>query len=153
MMVRSALDCLTFYWQIKIIIIITFICNQNMKIFSYLFLFDDWLADDKGSCKRYAILYQIEVKDVTDSELFTYLTKEKMFDSILLLSILWRPSYSIFTRCQRLCCVVATFSLNMIISAMWFNSTSTNEAKYQVNIGPVSVSYLQLYVGTIALVI
>ena len=91
------------------------------------------------------------MRDVTHSTLFSYLTKEKLFDSILLLSIIWRPSNSIFTRCQRLSCLMATFYLNMMISAMWFNVSSANEVGYKITIGPLSVNYLQLYVGTIAL--
>ena len=74
-----------------------------------------------------------------------------MFDSILFLSIMWRPGYSIFNRCQRMTCLMSTFSLNMMISAMWFNGSSENDVGYNVKIGPLSVSYLQLYVGTIAI--
>ena len=39
----------------------------------------------------------------------------------------------------------------MMISAMWFNANSSYDVEYKINIGPTSVSYLQLYVGTIAL--
>ena len=47
--------------------------------------------------------------------------------------------------------LTATFYLNMMISAMWFNANSSYDVEYKINIGPLSVSYLQLYVGTIAL--
>ena len=119
--------------------------------FSYLFLFDNWLAEDRGTCRRYATLYPTHLTDVTSSTLFGYMIQEKVFDSVLFLSVIWRPGYSIFTRCQRLSCLMATFYLNMVISAMWFNVSSANKVEYKIIIGPLSVSYLQLYVGTIAL--
>ena len=75
-----------------------------------------------------------------------------MFDNILSLSILWRPTYSIFTRCQRFSCLMATFYLNMTISSMWYN-TNSSKAEYRITIGALTISYMQFYVGSIALTI
>ena len=122
-----------------------------MVHFSYLFLYNNWLAEDRGSCRRYATLFPVHLTDVTGSILFSHLTSAKAIDHILLLSVLWRPNYSIFTRSQRLSCLMATFYLNMMISAMWFNISSTNEVEYKLNVDPLSVSYMQLYVGAISL--
>ena len=119
--------------------------------FSYLFLYNNWLAEDRGSCRRYATLFPVHLTDVTGSMLFTHLTGAKAIDYILFPSIFWRPYYSIFTRCQRLSCMIATLYFNMMISAMWFNVKSSNEVEYRLNVGPFSVSYMQLYVGTISL--
>ena len=68
----------------------------------------------------------------------------------MFLSILWRPTYSIFTGPQRLFCLMAAFSLNMTISAMWFNTNSSPTAAYEFKFGFVSITYLQVFVGAIA---
>ena len=121
-----------------------------MVHFSCLFLYHNWLADDRGPCRRYATLLPTHCINVTDSTLFTNWTSTKMVDYMLLPSVLCRPCYSIFTRCQRFSCLMATFYLNMMVNAMWFNVKSLNDIEYKLNIGPFSVSYMQLYVGTIS---
>ena len=124
-----------------------FVLFPSLQI-SYTFLCDEWLADDKGSCRRYAIFIPSHKEQIRSNTLFKYLTKAKMFDNMMALSVLWRPSYSIFNRTQRFCCLISGFFLSITISAMWFD-TDTSADEYEVTIGFVSVNYKQVYVGVI----
>ena len=118
---------------------------------SYLFVYNNWLADDRGPCRRYATLFPSHLAEIGGSTKVSYLARINLFDSLLFLSIICRPSYSKFTRCQRLCCFMAAFYLNMTISAMWFTVNPPDAVAYNIKLGFITVSYLQIYVGVVSI--
>ena len=114
----------------------------------YVFFCNDWLSDSKGDGKTHRQLFcaQSEFKD--GNNLFSSLARFRIFDDHLLLSLFGRPTYSRFSRVQRLYCVAAMLSLSFLASAMFFRS-GDNEHVHGITIGPVKITYKQLYVGIV----
>ncbi|XP_071152223.1 polycystin-1-like protein 2 [Mytilus edulis] len=113
---------------------------------TYVFFCNDWLSDSKGDTKTYRQLYcaQTEFKD--GNTLFTSITRFRLFDEHLLLSLFGRPSFSRFSRVQRLYCIASMMSLSFLASAMFFKADDTVHI-HGVSIGPMKVTYKQVYVG------
>ena len=116
--------------------------------FSYVFLLNTWLSLTKGS------RLHINGKPINEAlknghVLFPELIKHKVFDSLLSLSIIMRPTYTRFTRTQRLFSLAAMFALSMLSSAMWYNSDA-EEVSHSLHIGPISLNYKQIFVGIMA---
>ncbi|XP_052075414.1 polycystin-1-like [Mytilus californianus] len=113
---------------------------------TYVFFCNDWLSDSKGDAKTYRELYcaQSEFKD--GNTLFSSITRFRLFDEHLLLSLFGRPSFSRFSRVQRLYCIASMMSLSFLASAMFFKADDTVHI-HGVTIGPMKVTYKQVYVG------
>jgi len=118
----------------------------------YAFLCDKWLATDREDGCTYRSLYPANTELKDGKTLFTSITRFNLFDDYLWLSVLSRPSFSRFTRVQRLYCISSMVSLSMLGSAMWFNSLNTDQT-YGIKIGPIKINYLQVFVGIMTAVI
>lgn len=131
--------------------LLSFFNQHNSLVFyfiltRYVFFCNDWLSDSKGDTKTYRQLYcaQTEFKD--GNTLFTSITRFRLFDEHLLLSLFGRPSFSRFSRVQRLYCIASMMSLSFLASAMFFKADDTVHI-HGVSIGPMKVTYKQVYVG------
>ncbi|XP_060074618.1 uncharacterized protein LOC132554330, partial [Ylistrum balloti] len=112
----------------------------------YVFLCDQWLASDRSDGCTYRTLYPAEKELLDGKTLFESVTRFNFFDEYLWLSLFGRPSFSRFTRVQRLYCVSSLLSLSMLGSAMWFNS-GNERPSYGVKLGFFELNYKQIYVG------
>ncbi|XP_033748529.1 uncharacterized protein LOC117333372 [Pecten maximus] len=115
----------------------------------YVFLCDQWLASDRSDGCLHRTLYPAEDELHDGKTLFESVTRFNFFDEYLWLSLFGRPSFSRFSRVQRLYCVSSLLSLSMLGSAMWFNSGS-DEPSYGVKLGFFELNYKQIYVGVMS---
>ena len=115
-------------------------------IFRYVFLCDNWLSADKADGLTYRVLFPSNTELKDGKILFNSITRFRLFDDYLWLSILSRPSFSRFSRVQRLMCVSSMISLSMLGSAMWYKAKLNGDV-HGLKIGPFKLSYIQLYVG------
>ncbi|XP_071153699.1 uncharacterized protein [Mytilus edulis] len=118
----------------------------------YVFLCGDWLSTSKGDGKCYRKLYASK-KDLNENNsLIHVISESKLFDDHLLLSLFSRPSFSRFSRVQRLICIFSILSMSMLCSAMWFQ-TDKGTKVLGISIGPIVINYKQFYVGLMSAVL
>ncbi|XP_013393442.1 polycystic kidney disease protein 1-like 2 [Lingula anatina] len=118
----------------------------------YLFLCDEWLSicKDDGNTDRL-----LTAADETALEDFSFLlsnnAKKKIFDDHLWFSVAKRPTPSRLTRVQRLTTCLAVLFLCMISNAMFY--TENEDKGNGIAIGPIVITFRQVYVGLIASVL
>ena len=76
---------------------------------------------------------------------FTVRTKDRLIDGHLLTSILYRPTYSNFTRVQRATCAYMALMITMLANAMYFNPEDNYETATSMEVGPLRFSLRQVY--------
>jgi hypothetical protein len=122
-----------------------------------VFLCGEWLSFNYEDAKTFRTLTPVTPEVINGEVVFTELSMRGFFDDHLWFSLLKRPNYSIFTRVQRLCCVVGLLFLSMTTSAMWYNSepseeqqVSTGSMQRSVSLGPFNFNLKQMYVGLLS---
>lgn len=80
--------------------------------------------------------------------MFLAVGSRQMFDDNLWLSVPIRQVYSRFNRVQRLWTIAAMLFMNMIVSAMFFQTPEKNPIG--VKLGPLTLTYKQVYVGFVS---
>ncbi|XP_069134390.1 polycystin-1-like protein 2 [Argopecten irradians] len=118
----------------------------------YVFLCDQWLAADRSDGCLHRTLYPAGEELRDGKTLFESVTRFNFFDEYLWLSLFGRPSFSRFSRVQRLYCISSLLSLSMLASAMWFNSEN-DKPSYGVKLGFFELNYKQIYVGLMSALI
>ena len=112
---------------------------------------DNWLSlgEEDGSIER---LTRLSSKDdmAQGNSLLQNNIKRKFFDDHIWLSIGYRKSRSAFTRVQRLCCCLAILYLMMITNAMFYGQGDEGGGETAIEIGPISMSAVQLYTSIIS---
>lgn len=112
----------------------------------YTFLCGKWLSLNSEDGKTWRSIDVLDDNGVETDVLFFNLSQRKLFDDHLWVSLFKRPTFSRFTRVQRLWCLVALLFMAMISSAMWYDSP--DDIKMQtISLGPLKLSYKQFYVG------
>ena len=71
-------------------------------------------------------------------------TKDRLIDGHLWTSILYRPTFSNFTRVQRATCAYMALMVTMLANAMYFNPEDNYETPASVEIGPFRFSLHQV---------
>ncbi|XP_071110902.1 polycystin-1-like protein 3 [Haliotis cracherodii] len=135
-------------WHIDRIVVIDLQTNDR-----YIFICHKWLAldeDDGRICRT----FEAFSPDGQEIAMFDIVSKQKLFDDHLWLSVIKRPMFSRFTRVQRFLCAVAMLFLGMVTSAMWYEDYDSGTQKSRgIEIGPVRLNYRQIYVGVASAVI
>ncbi|CAC5393050.1 PKD1L2 [Mytilus coruscus] len=86
-------------------------------------------------------------EDVVETDtLFYNISRRKLFDDYLWVSLVKRPQFSRFTRVQRLWCLTTILFLSMVSSAMWYDIPDV-ETTQSIILGPLRLNFKQFYVG------
>ena len=113
--------------------------------FSYTFICEDWLAVETSDISMEKLLFVAHPEYLQSfHHRFSVRTKERLIDGHLWTSVLYRPSFSNFTRVQRVTCALMALMLNMLANAMYFNPEDNYETPTQVQLGPLRLSLQQV---------
>ncbi|XP_069123303.1 uncharacterized protein [Argopecten irradians] len=126
-------------WYLNMVLIKDLQNNQK-----YMFLCNQWMAVDKGDQEVERLLpvaTQDELKNF--DHLFYTRTRQDLTDGHLWISVLSRPTQSVFTRVQRLSCCLSLLFLTMVTNAMWYG-TMDNQQQQNVHLGPFTFSGQEL---------
>ena len=80
-------------------------------------------------------------------------TKLNLFEGHTWVSVFTRPNRSRFTRVQRLSTCLSVLFLAMVTSAMWYETTTTDSTDKGIQIGPIRLTYQQLFVSVMCSII
>ncbi|XP_060074435.1 location of vulva defective 1-like [Ylistrum balloti] len=117
----------------------------------YVFGCGKWLSMDTEDALTFRTLHMIDESLVDMDAVFVDVSTRYMFDDNLWFSLPKRPSFSKFTRVQRLWLLAAILFLSMVTSAMFFRSSGDDGRS--VTIGPLRLNYKQIYVGFLSFVV
>ncbi|XP_046579125.1 polycystic kidney disease protein 1-like 2 [Haliotis rubra] len=110
----------------------------------YVFLCDRWLAVDKddGLIERFIpVSTNEELKSF--GHIFAFKSRQDLTDGHLWFSVLSRPTWSTFTRVQRLSCCLSLLFTTMVANAMWYGTTPS-QGTQDVHLGPFTFSPQEL---------
>lgn len=119
---------------------------QTQQIWT--FLYSDWVAVDKGSVSLKVTLQPCSLEDLKShtNQQFLFKSSRDLRESHLWLSIASKPSYSSFTRAQRLSCALCLLLMTMLTSLM-FHGIPTDDPADQAKVGYISISLSDLVIG------
>ncbi|XP_069131790.1 polycystin family receptor for egg jelly-like [Argopecten irradians] len=133
-------------WLLNKIIVCDGMDNER-----YVFGCGKWLSMDTDDALVSRTLHMIDESLVDMDAVFVDVSTRYMFDENLWFSLPKRPSFSRFTRVQRLWLLAAILFLSMITSAMFFRSSSDDSRS--VTLGPIRLNCKQIYVGFLSFLI
>ena len=114
--------------------------------FSYTFICEDWISVETSNTSMDKLLFVANPELLQSfSHLFSVQTKGGLIDGHLWTSILYRPTFSNFTRVQRATCALMALMLAMLANAMYFNPEDNYETSTSVEVGPLRFSLQQVY--------
>ncbi|XP_067671787.1 polycystin-1-like protein 2 [Haliotis asinina] len=110
----------------------------------YVFLCDRWLAVDKddGLIERF-IPVSTNEELASFGHIFAFKSRQDLTDGHLWFSVLSRPTWSPFTRVQRLSCCLSLLFTTMVANAMWYGTTPS-QGTQDVHLGPFTFSPQEL---------
>lgn len=109
-----------------------------------MFLCDRWLAVDKddGLIERF-IPVSTDEELASFGHIFAFKSRQDLTDGHLWFSVLSRPTWSTFTRVQRLSCCLSLLFTTMVANAMWYGTTPS-QGTQDVHLGPFTFSPQEL---------
>ena len=114
----------------------------------YMFLCNSWLSLSRGACQTHKVIPVTMDDNIKAFDtLFPEHAYMRMFDEHTWLSVFKRPRRSQFTRVQRLSCCLAIIFLCMVTSAMWYNTSGKPDLSSGLKIGPIRLTFREVYVG------
>lgn len=117
----------------------------------WYFVCDTWLATDKGDGSIQRLLPVTPPEEVAQfMRLFKFGSKKELSDEHLWVSLVSRPTWSNFTRAQRLTCCLCLLFTTMIANAMWYGRLEEEDPGQVVKLGPFIWSTKQLFVATMS---
>ncbi|XP_062602879.1 uncharacterized protein LOC134264616, partial [Saccostrea cucullata] len=118
----------------------------------YIFLCDKWLAIDEEDGMIDRILPVSSKDDITSfNTLFSEHTQSNITEQHLWLSMFIRPKRSVFTRVQRLSCLLSLLFLTMITNAMFFRSSDEDKVEGVLEVGVIRISVTTIIVSVIGI--
>ena len=118
----------------------------------FVFMCNRWLAvefDDGQVLRRLPSAGQDDLKSF--NHLFYNVTERNITDNHLWFSVFVRPKLSNFTTVQRLSCCLALFFCAMLTNTMFYQlDDQETDTTVTFNLGPISFSARQIYVGIIS---
>lgn len=117
----------------------------------FVFMCNRWLAvefDDGEVLRTLPSARQDDLKSF--NHLFQNLTQKDITDSHLWFSVFMRPQMSNFTTAQRLSCCLALLYCTMLANAIFYELDGVSDPSITFNVGPISVSPRQVYIGVIS---
>ncbi|XP_033737386.1 polycystic kidney disease protein 1-like 2 [Pecten maximus] len=126
-------------WFLNMVLIKDLQNNQK-----FVFLCNQWLAVDKGDQEIERLLPVATQSELSNFDhLFYTRTRQDLTDGHLWISVLSRPTQSVFTRVQRLSCCLSLLFLTMVTNAMWYGTIDTTQQQ-NVHLGPFTFSGQEL---------
>uniref|UniRef100_A0A8W8HNY2 Polycystic kidney disease protein 1-like 2 n=1 Tax=Magallana gigas TaxID=29159 RepID=A0A8W8HNY2_MAGGI len=115
---------------------------------TWTFLFSDWVAVDRGSVSLKVTLQPCSLEDLKSqtNQQFLFKSSRDLRESHLWLSIASKPSYSSFTRAQRLSCALCLLLMTMLTSLM-FHGIPTDDPADQARVSYITISLSDLVIG------
>ncbi|XP_076435202.1 uncharacterized protein LOC143275024 [Babylonia areolata] len=138
------------HWRLAKVVVLDR-ASENVTVFHC----GDWLSTTKGDGRlsRHLPALTPDGKE-GGGAVFSLVSKQRLFDDHLWLSMTRRPVYSTFTRVQRCVTAVALLFLSMVTNAMFYQGKEAEQTTVRgVEIGPVQLNYRQLFVGAVSSVI
>ena len=127
-----------------------FISNENLfnriDVCRYLFTCNTWLGGNYPS----EATFTVDTDRYNNNNLLQSNITRKLFEDHIWLSVVYRLSWSTFTRVQRLSCCLAVLFLTMVMNAMWYKTDDTGPGSSDIHIGPISFSLHELYTSTVS---
>ncbi|XP_078695242.1 uncharacterized protein LOC144924161 [Branchiostoma floridae x Branchiostoma belcheri] len=114
----------------------------------YYFLCDKWLAvneDDGEVCRTLPVATEEDMKQF--NTIFFSAVKKDFNDGHLWFSVFSRPTRSNFTRVQRVTCCLSLLFCTMVSNAMWYDTEKKVRTVHALTIGPITLTWHQLYVS------
>ncbi|XP_069140448.1 polycystin-1-like protein 2 isoform X2 [Argopecten irradians] len=112
------------------------------------FLYNNWLAVDRGVGEIKAELQSLTQKDLVQNSMYQFGLKSSkdLQNNHLWISIISCPAYSPFTRIQRLSCALSLLLTTMLASLM-FHGVPTDNPEDQLSAGGISFSLSDIIIG------
>lgn len=117
----------------------------------FVFMCNRWLAvefDDGEVLRTLPSARQDYLRSF--NHLFSDVTQKNITDSHLWVSVLTKPKKSNFTTAQRLSCCLALLYCTMLANAMFYQLDGESDPSITFNLGPVSLSPREVYIGIIS---
>lgn len=117
----------------------------------FVFMCNRWLAvefDDGEVLRTLPSARQDDLRSF--NHLFHDVTQKNITDSHLWVSVLMKPNISNFTTAQRLSCCLALLYCTMLANAMFYQLDGESNPSITFNLGPISLSARQVYIGIIS---
>lgn len=118
----------------------------------FVFMCNRWLAvefDDGQVMRRLPSARQDDLKSF--NHLFYNVTQKNITDNHLWFSVFAKPKLSNFTTVQRLSCCLALLYCTMLTNAMFYQlDEEESDPSITFNLGPISFSARQVYIGVIS---
>ncbi|XP_052071968.1 uncharacterized protein LOC127710241 [Mytilus californianus] len=120
----------------------------------FVFLSDRWLALDLDDGMIDRLLPVLDKDNAGFESVFSQQTRLNISENHLWLSIVVRPQRSLFTRVQRLSCLMSLLLLTMITNAMFFQTESEETVIADtVRIGKLRLSLKTAYISVVGVLI
>ena len=119
--------------------------------FVFVFVCNRWLAvefDDGEVLRTLPSARQDYLRSF--NHLFHDVTQKNITDSHLWVSVLTKPNKSNFTTAQRLSCCLALLYCTMLANAMFYQLDGESDSSITLNLGPMSLSPREVYIGIIS---
>lgn len=120
----------------------------------FVFMCNRWLAvefDDGEVLRTLPSARQDYLRSF--NHLFNDVTQKNITDSHLWVSVFTKPNKSNFTTAQRLSCCLALLYCTMLANAMFYQLDGESDPLITLNLGPISLSPREWYIGIISSVI
>ena len=117
----------------------------------FVFMCNRWLAvefDDGEVLRTLPSAKEDELKSF--NHLFYNVTQRDITDNHLWFSVFMRPNLSTFTTVQRLSCCLALLYCTMLANAMFYQLGEESNQSVTLQLGPITLSVQQLYIGMIS---
>ncbi|XP_022787247.1 uncharacterized protein LOC111327355 [Stylophora pistillata] len=117
----------------------------------FVFMCNRWLAvefDDGEVLRTLLSAKQDELRSF--NHLFHNVTQSNIKDNHLWFSVFLRPQLSTFTTVQRLSCCLALLYCTMLTNAMFYQLGEELNPSNTLQLGPITLSLQQLYIGMIS---
>lgn len=117
----------------------------------FVFMCNRWLAvefDDGEVLRTLPPARQDYLRSF--NHLFNDATQKNITDSHLWVSVLTKPNKSNFTTAQRLSCCLALLYCTMLVNAMFYQLDGESDPSITFNLGPISLSPRQMFIGIIS---
>ncbi|WAR15130.1 PK1L2-like protein, partial [Mya arenaria] len=101
---------------------------------TYTFVAEKWLSVETEVDANIPVT--VPGKPLQFESRFFYQTRDRLSESHMWVSILYRPQTSTFTRVQRASCALVYICLTMIANAMYFNPDEEYESPSLIQVGP-----------------
>ena len=117
----------------------------------FVFLCNRWLAVEFDDGEVLRTLPSARQDYLTSfNHLFNDVAQKNITDSHLWVSVLAKPNKSNFTTAQRLSCCLALLYCTMLANAMFYQLDGESDASITFNLGPISLSPREVYIGIIS---